>query len=206
MKRRLKQPPSHLIWAWACLVLVLICGHPLYAERLPSEDVQLSFDPDLKRTILDAVNSSQKSLDLEMFKMTDRDVIHALQQAAKRGVAVRVILCPSEEANVGTAKKLLSAGISQLWYPLTKKDQIMHLKMAIFDHQRLLFGSVNWTFTGLTVNHEGLVLIDRLAIVSQAADRFEEDWRASTQQRPWRQIPKRNEMKSGGNRSKLTWE
>jgi phosphatidylserine/phosphatidylglycerophosphate/cardiolipin synthase-like enzyme len=170
----------------AILLALFICLTPIIAwpAGLPSDDVQLQFDPGLERVVLQEITACQSSIELEMYKLTDRPVIRALQRAAQQGVLVRVILCLSEKDNLRAAKKLLTAGVQQLWYPLSRPNQIMHLKMAIFDHQKMIFGSSNWTFSGLNINHEGILILEKPEIISQALDRFENDWRVSTQNRP----------------------
>jgi phosphatidylserine/phosphatidylglycerophosphate/cardiolipin synthase-like enzyme len=166
------------------LALIVLLTALLHAETIPSEDIQLLFDPLLEKVVLQAISDSRESIELEMFRLTDRRVVKALQKAANRGVLVRVILCPSQPDNTYAAKKLLASGAQQLWYPLTEPNQIMHLKMAVFDGKLLLFGSPNWTFTGLNISHEAVMLISRTEIVNQARDRFEQDWRVSTQSHP----------------------
>jgi len=145
-----------------------------------SSDFQLVFDPEIRPLIRSAIAESKKGIAVEVFKLTDRGVIADLAKAAERGVQVRIILCPSQRSNQKAAARLLRAGAQIRWYPLTHKNQIMHLKLGSFDQKLLIFGSPNWTYWGLTLHHEGVLVITRAEIISEMQIQFESDWSKST--------------------------
>ena len=59
------------------------------------QGVQVYVEPDAgEHPITDAINAAQKSIWLEIYILTDRNVIRALEEAANRGVDVRVMLEP----------------------------------------------------------------------------------------------------------------
>lgn len=59
------------------------------------QGVQVFVEPDAgEHPITDAIASAKKSVWLEMYLLTDRNVIRALEEAANRGVDVRVMLEP----------------------------------------------------------------------------------------------------------------
>ena len=59
------------------------------------QGVQVYVEPDAgEHPITDAINVAQKSIWLEIYILTDRNVIRALEEAANRGVDVRVMLEP----------------------------------------------------------------------------------------------------------------
>ncbi|MCD4812114.1 phospholipase D family protein [bacterium] len=159
------------------LAVLLLCAVSSFAKN--ADDIRVVFDPDLRSLIRGAITQSEKSVDVEVFKMTDRGVIADLGNAAGEGVAVRVILCPTQKSNQKAANKLLGTGAKVRWYPVTKKNQIMHVKMGLFDMQRLIFGSPNWTYWGLTIHHEGVLDISLPAVVDEMQGRFEVDWEKS---------------------------
>lgn len=168
----------------APVLLVLFLCASLRAAPLASEDTQLLYNPKLEKAVLRAIEESRTSIELQMYRLTNRTVVKALQKASNRKVLVRVILCPSQPDNAWAAKKLKASGAQVLWYPVEEPGQIMHLKLALFDHRLLLFGSANWTYYGLNINREADLLITDPELVSQALDQFEADWRISTQFRP----------------------
>src|SRR2546423_641562 len=59
------------------------------------QGVQIFVEPDAgEHSITDAIANAKKSVWLEMYLLTDRNVIRALEEAANRGVDVRVMLEP----------------------------------------------------------------------------------------------------------------
>ena len=60
------------------------------------QSLQLFVEPDAGETpILNGINNAQKSVWLEMYLMTDNNIIQALENDAKRGLDVRVMLDPA---------------------------------------------------------------------------------------------------------------
>src|SRR5690606_22542764 len=107
----------------------------------------------LVRTI-DAAKPGE-SLDLAVFYLSDRDVIDALKAARSRGVALRVLLDPNEDAfgrkkngvpNRQAARELVATGIDVRWCD-THGEQC-HAKLLLHrsaDHATLIVGSANFT-------------------------------------------------------------
>lgn len=96
------------------------------------------------------------SLDLVMFYLADRPILRALKAAARRGVAMRVVLDPNKDAfgrekngmpNRQSARELTAAGVPVRW-AVTCGEQ-MHAKMLLVKKSDgttdLLTGSANFT-------------------------------------------------------------
>ncbi|MBM4163689.1 MAG: phospholipase [Lentisphaerae bacterium] len=96
------------------------------------------------------------SLDLVMFYLADRPILRALKAAARRGVAMRVVLDPNKDAfgrekngmpNRQAARELAAAGVPVRW-AVTHGEQ-MHAKMLLVKKSDgtadLLTGSANFT-------------------------------------------------------------
>lgn len=104
------------------------------------------------------IGSAQKDdhLDVVMFYLADRTIIHALKDAARRGATLRVTLDPNKDAfgrekngmpNRQAAHELVAAGVPVRW-ALTHGEQ-MHAKMLLVRRSdgtaELLLGSANFT-------------------------------------------------------------
>ncbi len=96
------------------------------------------------------------TLDLVMFYLADRPIVRALKAAARRGVAMRVVLDPNKDAfgrkkngmpNRQVARELVAAGVPVRW-AVTHGEQ-MHAKMLLVKMLNgkadLLLGSANFT-------------------------------------------------------------
>lgn len=132
-------------------------------------------------------------IQLAMFYLSHRDLIDALQQAAERGVEVRLILDPNKDAfgihkdgvpNRPVANELVREGkgrITVRWYR-TDGEQF-HTKLLSVQHQGRLFvtlGSANFTRRNLDdYNLEANVALNLptdSALARQFADYFARIW------------------------------
>jgi phosphatidylserine/phosphatidylglycerophosphate/cardiolipin synthase-like enzyme len=124
--------------------------------------IQLSYVTEgaILECLLQAVNETQADdqIQLAMFYLSERRLINALKSAAKRGVAIRLILDPNKDAfgiqkdgipNRPVANELIAQGNGKIevrWYR-TQGEQF-HTKLLLVRHQDQLFatlGSANFT-------------------------------------------------------------
>lgn len=127
--------------------------------------------------IASLIREAKRRIWVEMFLLKHDEIIELLKNAGRRSVEVKILL----DGNI------LNAGIWSLNVKAKKIDwgEIRfgnpdlfwdyHLKMAIIDDV-VLFGSGNWSFSGLVKNREGLILIDEPAIVRKCEKIFTFDW------------------------------
>lgn len=96
------------------------------------------------------------NIDLVMFYLADRRVVHGLKQAAERGATVRVILDPNKDAfgrvkngmpNRQVARELVNAGIDVRW--ANTHGEQAHPKLLLVEYPdgaaTMLLGSANFT-------------------------------------------------------------
>jgi phosphatidylserine/phosphatidylglycerophosphate/cardiolipin synthase-like enzyme len=140
------------------------------AQTAPGEEV--------RGRLLESLRMARRSVQAEVFVLTDPDVIAGLASARRRGARVRVLLDPGQDVNRPNLDLLRAASVEARWYPVPPGSKL-HAKAALFDGRRLVLGSANWSMSGLSVNHElDLVSEDGQAAAAYAS-RFEEDWSAS---------------------------
>jgi phosphatidylserine/phosphatidylglycerophosphate/cardiolipin synthase-like enzyme len=92
-------------------------------------------------------------------------LIQALSDAARRGVAVRVVLDRGRDWRTGeldakhveVAERLRRAGVRVV---LDEDDRTTHAKVLVVDDHQVVVGSHNWTRSALTANREWSLLID----------------------------------------------
>jgi cardiolipin hydrolase len=140
-------------------------------ETTPGEGV--------RARLLDAIAGARRSIEAEVYTLTDGRVLSALADAHRRGVDVRMVVDPNQQANRRAVEDLRTADVPVRGYPVPK-GALLHAKAGLFDGRALLLGSANWTLSGLSVNHElDLETADPAATAAFAA-RFERDWAASS--------------------------
>ncbi|MCK1994593.1 phospholipase [Peribacillus muralis] len=126
--------------------------------------VQLLTEGKINKHVLKSINDTRKGdkIHLAMFYIADREVVEALTDAAKRGVKIRMILDPNQNAfgsekiglpNLPVAaefEKLGDENISIRWYK-TDKEQF-HTKLMMIKKPKetiVLGGSANYTSRNL---------------------------------------------------------
>jgi phosphatidylserine/phosphatidylglycerophosphate/cardiolipin synthase-like enzyme len=132
----------------------------------------------IRAAALTAIGAAQRSVDVEMFVLSDRLVLDALLAAARRGVQVRAVLDPTQPQNAASMSELQAAGARVRLYRQAG-DELLHAKLGIFDRQLVLFGSCNWSRSGFTRNHELDLLVRDATLARIFLSRLEQDWATS---------------------------
>jgi len=133
----------------------------------------------IRAAALAAIAAARRTIDIEMFVLSDRLVVEALAAAAGRRVHLRVLLDPTQSQNAATMAQLQSAGAAVRFY-LQAGDELLHAKLGIFDGATVLFGSCNWSRSGFTRNHELDLLVRDPTLAGVFLSRLEQDWAGST--------------------------
>ena len=161
---------------------LVACGQPV-AEPPPVDDAGVMVaatlpGADIRPLVMQLIDSAHRSLDLELFVLTDTGVVHAIESAATRGVAVRVMLDPGQRPSDTAAAALTSAGIALRRYRTSGEK--LHAKLGVADGRSAIFGSANWTTSGFQHNHEvDVEVLDSPAIAAQLTRMIDADWTAS---------------------------
>jgi phosphatidylserine/phosphatidylglycerophosphate/cardiolipin synthase-like enzyme len=134
---------------------------------------------EIRPLALGLIDGAQHTLDLELFVLTDTGVVHALEAASLRGVAVRVLLDPSQPSSEPAYVALLSDGIQVRWY--RSRGELLHAKAVVADATSVLFGSANWSGGGFARNHELDIELPSAPLVAAAMlDQMTLNWAASS--------------------------
>ncbi|MEM4137110.1 MAG: phospholipase D-like domain-containing protein [Candidatus Anstonellaceae archaeon] len=135
------------------------------------------FSPGAKEKIINLIKEAKKSIDIQMYVLTDKDIISQLIESADRGVKIRIILEYRIESDI---KKVIEAlehkNIEVRFSP--SKYKLMHSKMVIIDREKVLIGSINFSKSALETNREVAILVGG-EIIKKYLEIFESDWRDS---------------------------
>ncbi|GLV56990.1 hypothetical protein KDH_38290 [Dictyobacter sp. S3.2.2.5] len=197
-------------WSWlcACLLLCLMLpgcsnssaitiSNPSSATPAPSAATDMSMsssgsaglklyiEPDAgEKVITNAISGAKKSVWLEIYLLTDKKVINALEDAAHRHVDVRVMLevHPYGNGSVSpqqTLEKLRAAGIKT---QATSPDfALTHEKGMVIDGQTAYIMTSNFTNAALgnskyTLNREYGIIDSNAQDVKSVQNIFTADW------------------------------
>ena len=162
---------------------------PACAVGAGATNLQLFIEPDDGvRPITDAIRAAQHSIWVEIYILTDTTVLSTLEDAANRGVDVRVMLEPhpvgSSPVSVqSTLEKLKVAGIKVS--QSNPAFQLTHAKFMLLDNTTLFLLTANLSKAALGgskngTNREYLLEDNEATDVQEATTIFTADWNRAT--------------------------
>jgi len=166
-------------------------NHPqtLYGPVAGAEAESAEFSPaeSLEEADINLIDSATETIDVAMYAFTDTQIASALDQAAKRGVRVRIYrdsLQLAAEESRAALKDGTSVTDSLKTEPgvevrVKAHGQSMHLKAYCVDKRLLRTGSANWSFDGETAQDNDLYVISNPSVVKKFEDEFDLIWRRS---------------------------
>ncbi len=151
--------------------------------------VQVFVEPAAGETpVVQAIEGAQRSVWVEVYLLTDTNVIHALEDAAQRGVDVRALLEPNPYGTGATSpaqtlQELQAAGVKA--EDADPAFHYTHEKALIIDGATVFIMTSNLTKSGLggtsyAENREYDVIDTTAADVQEAANIFQADWQRTT--------------------------
>jgi len=159
----------------AAMALCLLLAAPPACTADPAAGVHYAPEENLERIDVALIDGARTSLDMAAYVLTDWPVMHALDRAARRGVAVRLTLDGGSMLdrappvplralldNPGVTIKVKRAGAA-----------LMHLKSYQIDGRLLRTGAANFSASGLKRQDNDLIVIESRAAVAGFLRRFE---------------------------------
>ncbi|MBY0280530.1 MAG: phospholipase D family protein [Alphaproteobacteria bacterium] len=127
--------------------------------------------------ILEAIQKAQKTIKMQVYSFTSKEIADALLTAHQRGVKVVIISDKSNRTAAHTqVRDLKSKGIDVLF---DTTPAIAHNKIILVDDSIVLTGSYNFTKAAEHRNAENLLLIRSKKIAEQYHDNFSRRLRVS---------------------------
>lgn len=147
--------------------------HNLVLFRQPEDGVS---------PIINVLNSATKQIDVEVYLLSDKDIINSLIDACNRGVVVRVMLeqHPFGGGNINpkTKQQLDNSCVKTEW--ANAAFTLTHEKTIVIDHAVVFILSQNLTESAFTKNREYDIEDQNAADVSEVENIFTADWNRST--------------------------
>ena len=126
--------------------------------------VQIMFTP-IESTdwLCELVDQASHSVYVCSYSLDEKSFLHALSEAARRGVDVRVIF------ETGVAPK-------DVRVRMDVESSLLHLKFIVVDGERIVLGSANFTENSLKRSINDLLFIEDRAVGLQLASFFDALW------------------------------
>ena len=130
------------------------------------------------KPVLDALNSAQVSIWMEMYLLSDKGVLQALKDARSRGVDVRILLEEHPFGGSGSLKPVLDE-LNRSNISVKKSSPVFrltHEKGIVIDRKIALIMTLNQGFSAFNSNREFGIIDTNREDVSEVAKVFEDDW------------------------------
>ena len=142
-------------------------------------NITLFQEPDAGRTpIVDAISNAKQEILVEVYLLSDKQIIQSLIDARKRGVDVSVMLeeHPFGGGNLNNKTKavLEKTGVSVAW--TNSKFTLTHEKAIIVDKKEVFVLNQNLTASSFSKNREFNALDTNPEDVNEARNIFVADW------------------------------
>ena len=132
---------------------------------------------DGRQPVLDYIAAAQRSLDVEIYEITDRRILTALEAAAGRGVQVRVMAEPrpgDKPVNASAIADLAQRGV--LTRDSSPSFRLTHEKAMVADGTSALVMTMNLVAETFSGSRDFAMLDTEPADVAEIESVFESDW------------------------------
>ena len=128
--------------------------------------------------IMHLMHEASTSIDGALYRFNHPGLAQALEEAAQRGVHVRLLVDGNKYKESRTTQELLTGAIIpfRLAFGRQGRGSKMHHKFVILDQQTVLTGSYNWTHESEEENHENLLILRDPLAVEAYTHEFEALW------------------------------
>jgi len=147
------------------LWLLVLLALPVQAVELPAQGrVEVLFTPwdDAEGALLREIGSAQRSIHVQAFLLTSRNIARALIAAHEHGITVRV-LADREMVAKGENSRVSDLHSSGIDVRLETRYASAHNKILLIDgednHPVIITGSYNFTFSAQARNAENLLIL-----------------------------------------------
>lgn len=173
VRQRLADPLQLALLKWLEGVVRSLDGQRPSTAQF-SQDAAFSPGMACLQTIQRCLRHARKTIDICVFTLSDDRIAEEVLAAHRRGIKVRIITDNDKEYDAGSdIGRLRDAGIALL---VDRSEAHMHHKFAIFDGEKLINGSYNWTRSAAQYNEENLVLSNDRRLVEEFSGQFEKLW------------------------------
>jgi hypothetical protein len=148
---------------------------PILAPPASAGEVEVHYAPseNLERVDVGLLRSAHTKIDMAAYSLTDWPVIDALIDVHRRGVAVRIVLDPSQQHAFDRLREITGS------IRMKSPGPYMHLKSYAIDGLILRSGSANLSASGLKHQDNDLLVVRDPSAANAFEARFEQIWRGA---------------------------
>ncbi len=128
--------------------------------------------------IMGHLHEANSTIDAALYRFNHPGLAQAMEEAAERGVRVRLLVDGNKYKESRTTQELLSGAIFPFRPAFGRhgRGSKMHHKFVILDQQTVLTGSYNWTHESEEENQENLLILRDAYTVDAYTEEFGALW------------------------------
>lgn len=164
------------------ITIAIMLAASVPAQAIPCNLDRIAYAPkdDLEAIDVALIGMAKRRIDFAAYAFTDLRIVEALDQAAARGVAIRLYRDPSQ-AHIAMPRPLAAAYdrlAARMNVEIRYKGDgpFMHLKAYAVDGELLRDGAGNFSHSGLTRQDNSLIVLRCKTAVSRFQSAFERMW------------------------------
>ena len=135
-----------------------------------------------KEPILSAIRDAQKEIDIEVYLLSDSDIIASLVSACQKGVVVRVMLeehpFGGGDINQKTEQSLQNSCVQLQW--TNPVFSLTHEKTIVIDTNEVFILNQNLTASSFSKNREYDIIDRNTADIKEVKNIFDADWQRNS--------------------------
>lgn len=129
-----------------------------------------------EQQLIQVISGAKTNLDIAIYSITKKEIVDAVIDAKKRGVAVRLISDKTESGGKYQKEQLARLKSAGIPIKINTHKGLMHLKVTIADNNIITTGSYNYTDGATKDNDEVLVVLHDTQAVTDFKAQFERMW------------------------------
>lgn len=115
------------------------------------------------------IKNSRESIDIAMYNFDSKKLAKLLKKSVQNGVGVSVVF---DATKVKKEKKIKYKYLKKHGIQTIIVDKKMHLKMALFDNNTVVLGSLNWTKASFEDNYEIVYITNSQKVIKKSKKIF----------------------------------
>lgn len=173
-------------------IFFIFIGIFLLYSKSPNAEIRFYFSPspDCENQIIRHINNTKSTLDIVIYSLTNERIVNAIEEAAKRGVQIRIL---ADRTQAGSKwSKVIALYNNGINIRVNSKHKTQHNKLAVFDNEVIVNGSYNWTRNTTANNSENCAFItDEPESVKTVVNEINRLWALNTKEKSDKWFAKR---------------
>ncbi|MCO7186727.1 phospholipase D-like domain-containing protein [Tenacibaculum sp. XPcli2-G] len=133
--------------------------------------MNLAFYKNIRGKIIEQISSAKKEIKVCVAWFTSKEILGKLIDKLETGCKVEIIISDHyENKRLDYRQFIKNGGVIKILS--SNSGRFLHDKFALFDNNKLITGSYNWTNSAEFYNHEYIVISDNETLLKQFTGRF----------------------------------